>query len=49
MILKSKSEPRRGWEKAFQKMHKNGDDKLLMNDVFKNENLNNNLKALTIN
>jgi len=38
IILKPKSEPRKGWEKAFKKMHKNGDDQLLMNDVFEDEN-----------
>jgi len=38
IILKPKSNPRKGWEKAFKKMHENGDDKLLMNDVFEDEN-----------
>ena len=38
IILKPKSNPRKGWEKAFKKMHENGDDNLLMNDVFENEN-----------
>jgi antitoxin MazE len=38
IILKPKTEPRKGWEKAFKKMHENGDDKLLMNDVFEDEN-----------
>lgn len=38
IILKPKSEPRKGWDKAFMKMHKNGDDQLLMNDVFEDEN-----------
>lgn len=38
MILKAKSLPRKGWEKAFQKMHASGDDKLLMTDVFEDEN-----------
>jgi len=28
-----------GWEEAFQRMHKNGDDCLLINDVFNDENL----------
>lgn len=37
IILKPKSVPRKGWEKAFKKMHENGDDKLLMNDVFEDE------------
>ena len=39
IILKPKSEPRSGWESAFEKMHKNGDDSLLINDVFEDENL----------
>ncbi len=38
IILKPTSEPRKGWDKAFKKMHENGDDKLLMSDVFADEN-----------
>jgi len=38
IILKPKAEPRKGWEKAFKKLHENGDDKPLMNDVFEDEN-----------
>ncbi len=38
IILKPKKEPRKNWEKAFKKMHENGDDKLLINDVFEDEN-----------
>ena len=38
IILKPKTEPRKGWEKAFKKMHENGDDQLLMDDVFEDEN-----------
>jgi antitoxin MazE len=38
MILKPKAEPRKGWDKAFKKMHENGDDQLLMDDVFEDEN-----------
>ncbi len=38
IILKPKAEPRKSWEKAFKKMHENGDDKSLMNDVFEDEN-----------
>jgi antitoxin MazE len=38
IILKPKAEPRKGWEKAFRKMHNSGDDKPLMNDVFEDEN-----------
>ena len=37
IILKPKSHARKEWEKAFKKMHENGDDKLLMNDVFDDE------------
>ncbi|WP_026978046.1 AbrB/MazE/SpoVT family DNA-binding domain-containing protein [Flavobacterium tegetincola] len=39
IILKSKAEPRQGWEAAFKKMSENGDDKLLIEDVFEDENL----------
>ena len=38
IILKPKTSPRKGWEKSFKKMHENGDDKLLMSDIFKDEN-----------
>ena len=37
IVLRPKTEPRKDWEKAFQKMHENGDDQLLMNDVFDDE------------
>jgi len=37
IILRPISEPRKGWDKAFQKMQENGDDQLLMNDVFEDE------------
>lgn len=37
IVLKPKNEPRKDWEIAFQKMHENGDDQLLMNDVFDEE------------
>ena len=39
IILKPVASPRENWEKEFIKMSKNGDDKLLMNDVFDDENL----------
>jgi len=39
IILKPISKPRKGWEKAFKKMAENGDDKLYLNDVFEDENL----------
>lgn len=38
IILKPTTTPRKGWEKSFQKMHENGDDALLLNDVFSDEN-----------
>jgi antitoxin MazE len=37
IVLKPITEPRVGWEKAFQKMHENGDDQLLINDIFEDE------------
>ena len=39
LILKPISSPRKGWETAFKKMNENGDDQLLFNDVFENENM----------
>lgn len=39
IILKPTSSPRKGWDKAFKKMHENGDDKPLMADIFADENL----------
>ena len=39
IILKPIDRPRRDWDEEFRKMHANGDDKLLMNDVFDDENL----------
>lgn len=39
IILKPKTASRTGWEKLFEEMHENGDDKLLVSDVFEDENL----------
>ena len=39
IIIKPISTPRKGWENSFKKMAKNGDDRLLFNDVFDDENL----------
>ena len=39
IILKPISTPRKNWEKAFKEMSENGDDQLLFNDVFEDENL----------
>jgi antitoxin MazE len=38
IILKPKIAPRKGWDKAFKKMHEKGDDKLFIADVFEDEN-----------
>ncbi len=38
LILKPISKPRKNWEDAFEKMHKNGDDQLLFDDIFDDEN-----------
>ena len=37
IILKPKTKARNGWDKAFKKMHENGDDKLIVVDLFKDE------------
>ena len=37
IILKPKSTPRKGWEKLFKQMNDNGDDKLIVDDVFADE------------
>ena len=39
IILKPVSKPRKDWEEAFKEMHENKDDKLLIEDVFEDENL----------
>ena len=39
IILKPIEKPRKNWEIEFKKMRLNEDDKLLMNDVFDDENL----------
>jgi antitoxin MazE len=39
IIIKPKSSARKGWDKAFKRMHENGDDSLLIPDVFEDENL----------
>ena len=40
IIIKPVSQPRKGWEEAFKKMHEEGDDQLLIDDVFDDETLN---------
>lgn len=37
IILKPIAKPRKNWEKAFKEMNKNGDDQLLFNDVFEDD------------
>ena len=37
IILKPSSTPRKGWEKAFKLMSENGDDQLIIDDVFSDE------------
>lgn len=39
IIIKPLAQPRKGWDKAFMEMNANGDDKLLLPDIFKDENL----------
>ncbi len=37
ILIKSIDKPRQNWDKAFANMHKNGDDKLLIESVFSDE------------
>jgi antitoxin MazE len=37
LIIKPVVHPRKNWELAFRKMHENGDDKLIIDDVFEDE------------
>lgn len=39
IVIKPVSEPRKGWDIAFEEMSKNGDDSLLIDDAFNDENL----------
>ncbi|MBN1340850.1 MAG: hypothetical protein JXA03_16095 [Bacteroidales bacterium] len=36
--MKQKKKPKKGWESAFKEMNENGDDQLLISDVFEDEN-----------
>lgn len=38
IILKPIESLRKNWEKVFEKMHENNNDKLLIDDVFEYEN-----------
>ncbi len=37
IIIRPYRSPRAGWAEAFKKMHENGDDKLLIPDLFEDE------------
>lgn len=39
IIIKPLSKPRKGWDKAFKDMNASGADRLLIDDVFRDENL----------
>jgi antitoxin MazE len=38
IILRPITSTRKGWDDAFKELHENGEDHLLMNDIFKDEN-----------
>jgi antitoxin MazE len=38
ILLKPVAQPRKNWEKAFSEMHRDRDDKLLIDSVFEDEN-----------
>lgn len=38
IVLKPVAEPRKNWEAAFAEMHQNGDDQLLIDSAFEDEN-----------
>ena len=37
LILKPARRPREGWEEAFNAMHESGEDALLIDDIFEDE------------
>lgn len=39
IVLKPVLKPRQGWDEKFRKMHEKGDDQLLIEDVFDEEQL----------
>lgn len=39
IIIKPLYKPRKGWEKAFKEMNDSGDDKMLIPDIFDEENI----------
>ncbi len=40
VISLTNDQPRKGWAEAFQEMAKNGDDELIIPDIFEDEDLN---------
>ena len=39
LIIKPVIRPRKNWDLAFQEMHATGEDKLLIDDIFEDENI----------
>ncbi len=39
IIIRPIDQPRKDWEKAFEQMRERGDDQLLIDDVFEEENV----------
>ena len=39
LIIKPVIHPRKNWDLAFQQMHANGEDRLLIDNIFEDENL----------
>lgn len=39
IIIQPLATPRKGWEESFKQMHALGDDQLLIDDVFDDENI----------
>ena len=37
IVLKPLTKPRTGWDEAFSRMHENGDDQLMIPDIFPDE------------
>lgn len=38
IVLRPINSPRKGWDNAFKQLHENGEDKLLIDDIFEDEN-----------
>lgn len=38
IVIRASTKPRQGWDEAYKAMNANGDDKLLISDVFDEEN-----------